>query len=140
MLRYLAEANLPEFLMTGREVLMISHINNARTKKMTAAMARPWDANPDELKRVIQHAVSSLGENQRAAYCRRLVAALSELGLDVPAILYVAGIVESEPADLTPAEIAHLFRYLRLNFPWTLVEPGNLLAGLEIKREARRAA
>jgi hypothetical protein len=103
-------------------------------------MARPWETDPDVLRRVIQNAVSSLGEDQRAAYSRRLITALSELGLDVRAILYLAGVVESEPEDLTPAEIAHLFRYVRLNLPWALVDAGNLLAGLETRKETRKAA
>ena len=125
---------------------MISHINEARTPKSrpvsrrSVTMARPFDADPDDLRRAIQRAVSSLSEDLRAAYSRRLVTALSELGLDVPAILYLSGVVELEPADLTPAEIAHLFRYLRLNVPWALVAPGDLLAGLENKKQARKAA
>jgi len=121
---------------------MLSHFNETRTPRnpRTASTARPWDTDPDELRREVQKAVSSLGEDQRAAYSRRLFTALSELGLDVRAILYISGVVESEPEDLTPAEIGHLFRYLRLNLPWTLVQPGNLLAGLDSRKETRRAA
>ena len=121
---------------------MLSHINDSRTPRnsLTALMARPWATDPDELGREIQKAVSSLSEDLRAAYSRRLITTLSALGLDVRAILYVSGVVESEPEDLTPAEIAHLFRYLRLNLPWALVDAGNLLEGLETRKETRKAA
>jgi hypothetical protein len=125
---------------------MISHISRARTHKRpalslrTAVLARPWAADPDLLRRVIQDAVSSLSEDQRAAYSRELVRTLIELRLNVRAILYVSGVVELEPADLTPAEIAHLFRYLRLNLPWVLVDSDHLLAGLQHNKAGKKAA
>src|SRR5262249_55416155 len=101
---------------------------------------RPWAADPEDLRRVVQEAVSTISEEQRATYCRRLVSGLAELGLNVRAILYVSGVIEQEPADLTPAEIAHLVRYVRINVPWALIDSRNLFAGLEQKKETRRAA
>jgi hypothetical protein len=105
-----------------------------------AVLSRPWAAEPDELRQAVQETVSSLSEEQRAGYCRRLLDALAEQGLNVPALLFVSGVVEQEPADLTPSEIAHLFRYVRINVPWALVETDKILAGLVHKRVARKAA
>jgi hypothetical protein len=106
----------------------------------TAVLAQPWAADAELLRRVVQDAVSSLSEDQRAAYSRGLISALIELHVNVRAILYVSGVVELEPADLTPAEIAHLFRYLRLNLPWALVDADHLLVGLQNNNDAKKAA
>lgn len=105
-----------------------------------AIFSWPWAADPDELGRVVQDTVSSISEEQRAAYSRRLISILVELGLNVPALLYVSGVVEQEPDDLTPAEIAHLIRYVRINVPWALLDSDNLFAGLDHSRQTRRAA
>ena len=126
---------------------MISRTNRLKTiwsgspaSRRAAAITRPWATDPEELREVVQKAVSSISEEQRASYSRRLVSTLFELGLNVPAILYQSGVVEQEPADLTPVEIAHLIRYVRINVPWMLLDSRNLFAGLEHGKEARRAA
>jgi hypothetical protein len=105
-----------------------------------AVLSKPWAAEPDHLRQAVQEAVSLLSEEQRGGYCRRLLAALAEQGLNVPALLFVSGVVKQESADLTPPEIAHLFRYVRINAPWALVEKDKILDGLVHKREARTAA
>jgi hypothetical protein len=127
------------------ETVMITDIRKSNTRRSTlsvrtAILNGAWAADPDMLKRVVQEAVSSLTEEQRAAYGRRLIRTLFELGLNVRAILFVSGVVEQDPADLTPSEIAHLFRYIRINVPWVLTEANDLFAGLEQKRETRKAA
>src|SRR5262249_2311416 len=116
--------------------LMISRTNRSKTFSSPSPACRrmaifswPWAADPDELGRVVQDTVSSISEEQRAAYSRRLISILVELGLNVPALLYVSGVVEQEPDDLTPAEIAHLIRYVRINVPWALLDSDNLFAG-----------
>jgi hypothetical protein len=96
--------------------------------------------DPDVLSRAIQKSLSLLTDDQRAAYNRRLIRALQDLGVNVRAILFVSGVVEQEPADLTPLEVAHLFRYIRINLPWTLVETSTLFAGLEPRKELPRKA
>ena len=125
---------------------MISNINESKTVRMPgmslqpAAFGRPWAADPDELSGAVQKAASRLGEDRRASYNRRVISILAELGLDVRAILYLSGIVEQEPADLTPSEIGHLFRYIRINLPWVLVESDKLFDGLGQMRASRKAA
>jgi hypothetical protein len=125
---------------------MRSHIVKARRLRRSemymrrAVLSRPWASDPDELRHAVQAAVSSLDRSKEPAICRRLIGSLAELGLNVPAILYLSGIVEQEPADLTPAEIAHLIRYVRINAPWALVEEDKLFAELEPRPETRKAA
>src|SRR5262249_13746364 len=106
----------------------------------SVVFGRPWAADPDELRSAVQKTVSSLSEERRASYNHRLIRTLNELGVDIPAILYLSGVVEEEPADLTSSEIAHLFRYIRINLPWVLVETERLFDGLGQKREAKKAA
>jgi len=115
-------------------------LSTSPISKRTAVLARPWASDPDELRQVVQEAVSSISEEQRAAYIRRLLSTLGELGLNVPALLFTSGVVEQEPADLTPAEIAHLIRHVRINVPWALLDSRNLFEGLEHSKQTRRAA
>jgi hypothetical protein len=49
----------------------------------------------------------------------------------------VSPFAQLEPADLTPSEIAHLVRYVRINVPWALVEVDKLFAGLDHVRGKR---
>lgn len=123
---------------------MISRIGRAKTwgtsavSMRAAVLTRPWAADPDVLRQAIQESLSSLTDDQRAGYNRRLTTALVELGLNIPSILYISGVVEQEPADLTPSEVAHLFRYIRINLPWVLFEAEDLFAGLGQKKETSR--
>jgi hypothetical protein len=105
-----------------------------------AVLSKTWASDPDELRRAVQAAVSSLGDERRAGYSRRLIRAFTDMRLNVRAIMYLSGIVEQEPADLTPSEIAHLVRYVRINVPWALVEVDKLFAGLDHVRGTRKAA
>ena len=82
--------------------------------------------------------LTSLSEERRAIYNRSLIWSLNELGLNVRAILFISGVVEQDPAELTPSEIAHLIRYIRINAPWALIDRSNLFAGLDHRE--RRAA
>ncbi len=122
---------------------MISRMNKAKTSRTTgisaaAVLANPWMADPEALTKTVQESLLSLTEEQRAAYNRRLIETLGEMGLNVPAILYISGVVEQEPGDLTPPEVAHLFRYIRINVPWVLVEAEDLFAGLDQHKERRQ--
>lgn len=121
---------------------MISRISRRTSSKQSAysVFSRPWAADPDVLRQRVQAAISSLSDDQRASYNERLIRRLIELGLNVSAVLFLSGVVEQEPGELTPAEIGHLFRYLRINVPWIL-GADTLFTGLYPKEErSRRAA
>jgi hypothetical protein len=123
---------------------MVTQTNREKTSRASAVRTRaavlgkPWAADPESVRRAIQESLSRLPDAQRASYNRRVTEALSELGLNVPAILFTAGVVEQDPGDLTPSEVAHLFRYVRINLPWVLVDAEELFAGLDRKQFTRK--
>src|SRR5215467_1462556 len=73
--------------------------------------------SPDELKGIVRDGLVSMTIAERAGFLEAMEAEMSLLGLDIRAYLIPLGIPGRSPEDLTPTEVGHLLRYLKINVP-----------------------
>jgi hypothetical protein len=73
------------------------------------------DAN--ELKAVVRDGLVGMGMSEREAFIGTLETEMRKAGLNMRAYLVPLGIPGRSPEDLTPTEVAHLIRFLKLNVP-----------------------
>jgi hypothetical protein len=74
-----------------------------------------FDAN--ELKAVIRDGLVAMNMVEREEFIGALEAQLRHVGLNMRAYLVPLGIPGRSPEDLTPTEVAHLIRFLKINVP-----------------------
>jgi hypothetical protein len=101
--------------------------------------------SPDELKGFVRDGLMTMNVSEREQFIRTLQAEVREMHVDLRAYLVPLGIPGRSPVDLTPTEVGHLVRYLKINVPRAmtgveravaqfpviadkLVEPGHRLA------------
>jgi hypothetical protein len=73
--------------------------------------------SPDELKALIRDGLVSMSIAERGAFFETLEAETRSLGLNIRGYLVPLGIPGRSPDDLTPTEVGHLVRYLKINVP-----------------------
>ncbi|HSB08294.1 MAG TPA: hypothetical protein VLM38_02195 [Blastocatellia bacterium] len=73
------------------------------------------DAN--ELKAVVRDGLVEMTIADREAFIGTLETELRRAGLNMRSYLVPLGIPGRSPEDLTPTEVAHLIRFLKLNVP-----------------------
>jgi hypothetical protein len=73
--------------------------------------------SPDELKSTVRDGLVSMTIAERAGFLEAIEAEMALLGLDIRAYLIPLGIPGRSPDDLTPTEVGHLLRYLKINVP-----------------------
>jgi hypothetical protein len=73
--------------------------------------------DPNELKAAVRDALGSMEIPERATFIAELEHEMRRLNLDIRAYLVPLGIPGRSPEDLTPTEVGHLVRYLKLNVP-----------------------
>jgi hypothetical protein len=72
---------------------------------------------PDALANVVRESLSRLTDERMSLLRRQLVTDLSRSRLHVGACLFMLGIPATVPDELSPSDIAHLVRYVRINKP-----------------------
>lgn len=73
--------------------------------------------DPNELKGVIRDGLANMSMPDREEFIRTLEAEMRRISLNVRAYLIPLGIPGRSPEDLTPSEVGHLVRYLKLTVP-----------------------
>jgi hypothetical protein len=73
--------------------------------------------DPNELKGVIRDGLANMSMPDREGFIRALEAEMRRISLNVRAYLIPLGIPGRSPEDLTPSEVGHLVRYLKLTVP-----------------------
>jgi len=71
--------------------------------------------DPNELKNVIRDGLSTLAMNDREEFVRTLETEMKRSHLNLRAYLVPLGIPGRSPEDLTPTEVGHLIRFLKIN-------------------------
>jgi hypothetical protein len=69
----------------------------------------------DELKAVIRDGMVAMNMTEREEFIETLEAELRRAGLNMRGYLVPLGIPGRSTEDLTPTEVAHLIRFLKLN-------------------------
>jgi hypothetical protein len=73
--------------------------------------------DPDELKSFICNGLVSMKVTDQEGFIRALEVEMRRVNLDMRAYLIPLGIPGRSPADLTPVEVGHLIRFLRMIVP-----------------------
>lgn len=89
---------------------------NLQVKNQTATMGLEG-LGPDEVKNIIRDGLVGMNISEREVFFEILDGEMRSLGLDVRKYLVPLGIPGRSPEDLTPTEIGHLVRYLKINAP-----------------------
>lgn len=76
----------------------------------------PPDPN-DELKTIVREGLVSMKLAEREQFVQALEAELHRAGLTMRVFLVPLGIPGHSPAELTPNEVGHLIRFLKINIP-----------------------
>jgi hypothetical protein len=85
--------------------------------KTQANKANQIQLDPNELKGVIRDGLANMTMSDREEFIRTLEAEMRRISLNVRAYLIPLGIPGRTPEDLTPSEVGHLVRYLKLTVP-----------------------
>jgi hypothetical protein len=72
---------------------------------------------PDELKNNVREGFSAMEIHERTAFIQELESEMKRIHLDLRSYLVPLGIPGRSPEDLTPTEVGHLIRFLKLNIP-----------------------
>ena len=70
-----------------------------------------------ELKEIIRDGLVAMNITEREEFLATLEAEMRRAGLNMRAYLIPLGIPGRSPEDLTPTEVAHMMRFLKLNVP-----------------------
>lgn len=88
---------------------------HSRNDSVDAVKWSTLDAN--ELKATIRDGLVGMNMVEREEFIGTLGAEMKRAGLNMRAYLVPLGIPGRSPEDLTPTEVAHLIRFLKLNVP-----------------------
>jgi hypothetical protein len=70
-----------------------------------------------ELKEIVRDGLVAMNVTEREDFISALEAEMRRAGLNMRAYLIPLGIPGRSPEDLTPTEVAHMVRFLKLNVP-----------------------
>jgi hypothetical protein len=84
--------------------------------------------SPDELKLFIRDGLVSMTIAEREDFIRNIQAEFRALGMDLRAHLVPLGIPGRSPVDLTPTEVGHLIRYIKINTPHAMARIERVIA------------
>jgi hypothetical protein len=94
---------------------------NIHTKRVQnrAEMSRPGatSLDPNDLKGVVRDGLVSLTMTDREEFIQALETEMRRVNLNMRAYLIPLGIPARTPEDLTPTEVGHLIRFLKINVP-----------------------
>ena len=82
-------------------------------------LARPGQRtlDPTELKSIVRDGLVAMNMAEREEFIQALEAEMRRVSLNMRAYLIPLGIPGRSPEDLTPTEVGHLIRFLRINVP-----------------------
>jgi hypothetical protein len=101
---------------TGGSTIMAKNIQTKRVQNRSESDEVKWstlDAN--ELKATVRDGLVAKNMTEREEFIGTLEAEMRRAGLNMRAYLVPLGIPGHSPEDLTPTEVAHLIRFLKLN-------------------------
>ena len=106
---------------------------NIQTKQMNrkvhSATVSWSEVDAAELKEVVRDGLVAMNVTEREEFIATLESEMRRAGLNMRAYLIPLGIPGRSPEDLTPTEIAHMMRFLKLNIPQAMPAIERSLAG-----------
>jgi hypothetical protein len=110
------------------------------------AKARLNSLDPDELRSMIRDGLLSMGLTAREDFIHGLDVEMRRANFNMRTYLVPLGIVGRSAGDLTPTEVGHLIRYLKMIVPrampavWRLLDRYSIFAGKKADSAQRLAA
>jgi hypothetical protein len=83
--------------------------------------------SPDDLKSLVREGLVAMTIADRESFFETLESEMKEADLDIRAYLVPLGIPGRSAEDLTPNEVGHLLRYLKINVPKALTPMARVL-------------
>jgi hypothetical protein len=115
----------------GGEKEMARNINTKNRRVETATVS--WsEVDAGELKEVVRDGLVAMNITEREEFIGTLEAEMRRTGLNMRAYLIPLGIPGRSPEDLTPTEVAHMMRFLKLNVPQAMLAIERSLARYEV--------
>src|SRR3984893_11271294 len=111
---------------------MAKNINTRRMTRRDEVVAADWSAlDANELKSLVRDGMVAMNMTEREEFIGTLEAEMRRAGLNMRAYLVPLGIPGRSTEDLTPTEVAHLIRFLKLNVPKAMSAVERALARYE---------
>jgi hypothetical protein len=89
---------------------------NIQSRNQSAGMSRTA-LDPNELKSVVRDGLVAMTMADREEFIQALEGEMRRANLNMRAYLIPLGIPARSPEDLTPTEVGHLIRFLKINVP-----------------------
>jgi hypothetical protein len=89
--------------------------SSLKRNQMMRSVKGPLD--PDELKKMVCDGLVAMTYEDRGAFIQALATELRRAGLSMRTYLIPLGISAMTIAELTPSDIGHLARFLKINLP-----------------------
>ena len=91
--------------------------------------------DPNELKGVVRDGLVAMTLSDREEFIQALESEMRHVSLNVRSYLIPLGIPGRIPEDLTPTEVGHLIRYLKINVPHAMSAIERAMSGYSIFAE-----
>ena len=109
---------------------------NINTKRMQSrnqvSTIGPSTLDPNELKSLVRDGLVAMNMADREDFIQGLETEMRRTNLNMRAYLIPLGIPGRSPEDLTPTEVGHLIRFLKINVPQAMPAIERALARYEI--------
>lgn len=105
---------------------------NAKNRRVDRATVNWSEVDAGELKEIVRNGLVAMNISEREEFIGTLEAEIRRTGLNMRAYLIPLGIPGRSPEDLTPTEIAHMMRFLKLNVPQAMPAIERSLARYEV--------
>jgi hypothetical protein len=112
---------------------------NINTKRMQSrnqvSTIGPSSLDPNELKSLVRDGLVAMNMADREDFIQGLETEMRRTNLNMRAYLIPLGIPGRSPEDLTPTEVGHLIRFLKINVPQAMPAIERALARYEVFAE-----
>jgi len=95
--------------------------------------------DPTELKSIVRDALVAMNMAEREEFIQALEAEMRRANLNMRSYLIPLGIPGRSPEDLTPTEVGHLIRFLRINVPQATTAVDRTIGRYGIMEKAGRS-
>lgn len=112
---------------------MARNIHAKQTNRRVETATANWSlVDPSELKEVVRDGLVAMNSTEREEFIGTLEAEMRRAGHNMRAFLIPLGIPGRSPEDLTPTEVAHMIRFLKLNIPQAMSAIERVLSRYEV--------
>jgi hypothetical protein len=107
-------------------------------RKERTAISEPGSVDPDDLKRLVRDGLTTMTQAERESFILALERELRASHQCMRLYLFPLGISANIPQDLTPGDIGHLIRFLKMSVPGArqVVDRVAELFAVDLKDEA----